>query len=104
MADMNECCITVDFLLFGTSWISFLQKQLIVLSFFLFCFSFVINYQVLQQQECKLLYPRKEGQKPENKSKNRYKNILPCKSCSNLPFPASPTSCGKNDTNRHQTT
>ncbi|KAG7226864.1 hypothetical protein INR49_022159 [Caranx melampygus] len=32
---------------------------------------------VLQQQECKLLYPRKEGQKPENKSKNRYKNILP---------------------------
>uniref|UniRef100_A0A3P9IEY3 protein-tyrosine-phosphatase n=1 Tax=Oryzias latipes TaxID=8090 RepID=A0A3P9IEY3_ORYLA len=33
--------------------------------------------QVLQQQECKLLYPRKEGQKAENKSKNRYKNILP---------------------------
>lgn len=35
--------------------------------------------QMLQQQECKLLYPRKEGQRPENKAKNRYKNILPCK-------------------------
>lgn len=34
---------------------------------------------MLQQQECKLLYPRKEGQRPENKAKNRYKNILPCK-------------------------
>uniref|UniRef100_A0A8C3JZT3 protein-tyrosine-phosphatase n=1 Tax=Calidris pygmaea TaxID=425635 RepID=A0A8C3JZT3_9CHAR len=33
--------------------------------------------QMLQQQECKLLYPRKEGQRPENKAKNRYKNILP---------------------------
>jgi tyrosine-protein phosphatase non-receptor type 11 len=31
----------------------------------------------LQQQECKHLYSRKEGQKPENKAKNRYKNILP---------------------------
>uniref|UniRef100_A0A3Q2PAZ7 Tyrosine-protein phosphatase non-receptor type n=1 Tax=Fundulus heteroclitus TaxID=8078 RepID=A0A3Q2PAZ7_FUNHE len=38
------------------------------------------EFEVLQQQECKLLYPRKEGQKPENKSKNRYKNILPCES------------------------
>lgn len=66
--------------------------------------SLLINHQVLQQQECKLLYPRKEGQKPENKSKNRYKNILPCESRSNLPFPASPTSCGNNDTNRQQTT
>lgn len=56
--------------------------------------------QVLQQQECKLLYPRKEGQKPENKSKNRYKNILPCKSRNNLLFPVSPSSCGKNDTDR----
>uniref|UniRef100_A0A3P8ZHI7 protein-tyrosine-phosphatase n=1 Tax=Esox lucius TaxID=8010 RepID=A0A3P8ZHI7_ESOLU len=38
----------------------------------------VINvFSVLQQQECKLLYPRKEGQRAENKSKNRYKNILP---------------------------
>uniref|UniRef100_A0A673M9K9 protein-tyrosine-phosphatase n=1 Tax=Sinocyclocheilus rhinocerous TaxID=307959 RepID=A0A673M9K9_9TELE len=35
------------------------------------------EFEVLQQQECKLLYPRKEGQKPENKNKNRYKNILP---------------------------
>ena len=34
--------------------------------------------QMLQQQECRLLYPRKEGQRPENKPKNRYKNILPC--------------------------
>uniref|UniRef100_A0A7N8YNY5 protein-tyrosine-phosphatase n=1 Tax=Mastacembelus armatus TaxID=205130 RepID=A0A7N8YNY5_9TELE len=57
------------------------------------------EFEVLQQQECKLLYPRKEGQKPENKSKNRYKNILPCESCSNLPFPVSPASCGNNDTN-----
>lgn len=43
---------------------------------------FVLLYsapQMLQQQECKLLYPRKEGQRPENKAKNRYKNILPCK-------------------------
>jgi protein tyrosine phosphatase len=31
----------------------------------------------LQQQECKHLFSRKEGQKPENKAKNRYKNILP---------------------------
>ncbi|XP_061076485.1 tyrosine-protein phosphatase non-receptor type 11-like [Conger conger] len=35
------------------------------------------EFEMLQQQECKLLYPRKEGQKAENKSKNRYKNILP---------------------------
>jgi len=34
--------------------------------------------QTLQQQECKLLYSRKEGQRAENKNKNRYKNILPC--------------------------
>uniref|UniRef100_A0AAQ5Z193 protein-tyrosine-phosphatase n=1 Tax=Amphiprion ocellaris TaxID=80972 RepID=A0AAQ5Z193_AMPOC len=57
------------------------------------------EFEVLQQQECKLLYPRKEGQKPENKSKNRYKNILPCESHSNLPFPVSPPSCGNYDTN-----
>jgi len=43
--------------------------------FVLVCFA----PQMLQQQECKLLYPRKEGQRPENKAKNRYKNILPCK-------------------------
>lgn len=35
--------------------------------------------QYLQQQECKHLYSRKEGQRQENRSKNRYKNILPCK-------------------------
>uniref|UniRef100_A0AC11EVC2 Uncharacterized protein n=1 Tax=Ovis aries TaxID=9940 RepID=A0AC11EVC2_SHEEP len=35
------------------------------------------EFEMLQQQECRLLYPRKEGQRPENKSKNRYKNILP---------------------------
>ena len=34
--------------------------------------------QELQQQECKHLYSRKDGQKEENRSKNRYKNILPC--------------------------
>ncbi|KAM5197499.1 LOW QUALITY PROTEIN: tyrosine-protein phosphatase non-receptor type 11-like [Hipposideros larvatus] len=31
----------------------------------------------LQQQECKLLYSLKEGQRQENKNKKRYKNILP---------------------------
>ncbi|GBM95823.1 Tyrosine-protein phosphatase non-receptor type 11 [Araneus ventricosus] len=35
------------------------------------------EFEYLQQQECKHLYSRKEGQKPENRSKNRYKNILP---------------------------
>ena len=39
-----------------------------------FCF-----LQQLQQQEERHLYSRKEGQRPENKPKNRYKNILPCK-------------------------
>lgn len=39
----------------------------------------VLSPQTLQQQECKLLYSRKEGQRQENKNKNRYKNILPCK-------------------------
>lgn len=28
--------------------------------------------------ECKHLYSRREGARPENKVKNRYKNILPC--------------------------
>lgn len=40
------------------------------------------EFESLQQQECKHLLSRKEGQKPENRNKNRYKNILPCKSCS----------------------
>lgn len=35
------------------------------------------EFEVLQQQECKHLFSRKEGQKPENSNKNRYKNILP---------------------------
>ncbi|XP_072888427.1 tyrosine-protein phosphatase non-receptor type 11b isoform X3 [Hemitrygon akajei] len=35
------------------------------------------EFELLQQQEYKLLYSRKEGQRIENKSKNRYKNILP---------------------------
>ena len=36
------------------------------------------SLQVLQKQESKHLYSRKEGERPENKPKNRYKNILPC--------------------------
>lgn len=35
-------------------------------------------FQSLQKQEVKNLHQRLEGQRPENKSKNRYKNILPC--------------------------
>ncbi|CAK8690501.1 unnamed protein product [Clavelina lepadiformis] len=35
------------------------------------------EFETLQQQECKHLFSRKEGAKPENKQKNRYKNILP---------------------------
>ncbi|XP_067947033.1 tyrosine-protein phosphatase non-receptor type 11-like isoform X2 [Watersipora subatra] len=35
------------------------------------------EFEELQQQECKHLYSRKEGQKEENRAKNRYKNILP---------------------------
>lgn len=37
------------------------------------------EFESLQQQECRHTYPRNEGQKMENRSKNRYKNILPCK-------------------------
>lgn len=37
------------------------------------------EFESLQQQEFKHLYQRKEGIKPENRNKNRYKNILPCK-------------------------
>jgi hypothetical protein len=50
------------------------------------------EFESLQEQECKHLYTgcpgaddgddrrfsRKEGQKSENKAKNRYKNIVPC--------------------------
>eukprot|EP00040_Diaphanoeca_grandis_P010516 m.53851 g.53851 ORF g.53851 m.53851 type:complete len:558 (+) comp21829_c0_seq1:100-1773(+) len=35
------------------------------------------EFEDLQKDESLLLFPRKEGQRPENKSKNRYKNILP---------------------------
>lgn len=35
------------------------------------------EFESLQQQECKHLYSRKEGQRTENRNKNRYKNILP---------------------------
>lgn len=37
------------------------------------------EFESLQQQECRHSFSRHEGQKPENRSKNRYKNILPCK-------------------------
>ncbi|XP_071109782.1 tyrosine-protein phosphatase non-receptor type 11-like isoform X1 [Haliotis cracherodii] len=35
------------------------------------------EFEQLQQQEVRHLYSRKEGMRPENKAKNRYKNILP---------------------------
>ncbi|XP_074927382.1 tyrosine-protein phosphatase non-receptor type 6 isoform X4 [Chelonoidis abingdonii] len=35
------------------------------------------EFDSLQKQEAKHLYDRHEGQRPENKGKNRYKNILP---------------------------
>ncbi|XP_060516581.1 tyrosine-protein phosphatase corkscrew isoform X2 [Cylas formicarius] len=35
------------------------------------------EFESLQQQEFKHLYSRKEGNRPENRNKNRYKNILP---------------------------
>ncbi|XP_018912319.1 tyrosine-protein phosphatase non-receptor type 11 isoform X2 [Bemisia tabaci] len=35
------------------------------------------EFESLQHQESKHLFTRKEGQKPENRNKNRYKNILP---------------------------
>lgn len=38
---------------------------------------FYEEFEVLQKQESKHLYSRKEGERPENKAKNRYKNILP---------------------------
>ena len=44
-------------------------------------FLFIPTVQQLQQQECKHLYGRKEGARPENKSKNRYKHVLPCEPC-----------------------
>lgn len=35
------------------------------------------EFESLQQVECRHLFSRKEGLRPENRSKNRYKNILP---------------------------
>ena len=35
------------------------------------------EFEQMQQQECRHLYSRKEGSKPENRPKNRFKNILP---------------------------
>lgn len=37
------------------------------------------EFESLQQQECKHTFSRNEGQRKENRCKNRYKNILPCK-------------------------
>lgn len=37
------------------------------------------EFESLQQQECRHSFSRNEGQKMENRCKNRYKNILPCK-------------------------
>uniref|UniRef100_A0AAQ5Y655 protein-tyrosine-phosphatase n=1 Tax=Amphiprion ocellaris TaxID=80972 RepID=A0AAQ5Y655_AMPOC len=36
------------------------------------------EFDALQKMEAKVKKSREEGQRPENKSKNRYKNILPC--------------------------
>lgn len=38
---------------------------------------FAEEFEQLQQMELTHIYDRKEGQRPENKAKNRYKNILP---------------------------
>lgn len=35
------------------------------------------EFEALQAMEAKHIFPRTEGQRPENKTKNRYKNILP---------------------------
>lgn len=37
------------------------------------------EFESLQQQECRHSFSRREGQRIENRNKNRYKNILPCK-------------------------
>lgn len=34
------------------------------------------EFEALQQQECKHLFSRKEGQKPENRNKNRFLNFF----------------------------
>jgi len=35
------------------------------------------EFESLQQQECRHMFSRMEGLRPENRAKNRYKNILP---------------------------
>ncbi|KYM98902.1 Tyrosine-protein phosphatase non-receptor type 11, partial [Cyphomyrmex costatus] len=35
------------------------------------------EFESLQQQECRRVFSRQEGLRPENRAKNRYKNILP---------------------------
>lgn len=37
------------------------------------------EFESLQQQECRHTFSRREGHRIENRNKNRYKNILPCK-------------------------
>ena len=44
-----------------------------------FLLGFWEEFESLQQQDCKHLFSRKEGQRSDNRGKNRYKNILPCK-------------------------
>ena len=39
---------------------------------------FFEEFEQLQNMEFKHLYSREEGKRPENKGKNRFKNILPC--------------------------
>lgn len=41
------------------------------------------EFESLQQQECRHTFSRREGQRNENRVKNRYKNILPCEYRSN---------------------
>lgn len=37
------------------------------------------EFEALQQADGKFLFERKDGCKPENRAKNRFKTILPCK-------------------------
>ena len=40
---------------------------------------FAEEFDHLHSYQCKVLHSRKEGTKPNNQSKNRYPNIIPCK-------------------------
>lgn len=57
------------------------SKKIIIEDFF--CYSiqggFWEEFESLQQQECRHTFSRREGHRIENRNKNRYKNILPCK-------------------------